>query len=125
LDVKIDKQRNVIQVTPKGRHGDRKNIQPVPEILPEATLADFLFQIAIGSGNNSNIDSYRVGAAQAFKLTGLYHLEQLGLQFQRQFADLIQKQGSAVGNLKSPQSPRMGTGESTFLMAEEFAFNKV
>jgi hypothetical protein len=30
------------------------------------------------------------------------HLEQFGLQFQRQFADLIQKQGRAVGNSKRP-----------------------
>ena len=56
---------------PERRHGNRKNIQAVPEILPEPALADLLFQIAIGGGNNSDIGLNRSGAAQPFKLTVL------------------------------------------------------
>ena len=73
-------------------YSDRKNIQPVPEIVTNKALTDLLFQITSGCGNNSSIDFDVAGAAQVLKLTNLNFLGQLGLQFQREF-DLIQKQG--------------------------------
>ena len=97
----IDQQRDVFPALPKRRHGDRENIQPVPEILPERSLVDLRFKIAIGGGDDADIDFYRVGTAQAFKLAGLDDLEQLGLQIKGQFADLIQKQGGGHWRFRS------------------------
>jgi hypothetical protein len=57
--------------------------KPVPKIFPKPAPADFLFQIAIGGGNQAHIDFNRTGAAQPFKLTILNHPEQFGLQLQR------------------------------------------
>jgi len=77
------------------RHGDRKDIQPVPQIFPESAFGDLLLQIAIGGGDDADIDFDRAGAAHALELAILDHAQQLRLQFQRQFADFIQKEGGA------------------------------
>ena len=59
------------------------------------------------------------------RLFQFIHQMQLGLQIQGQFADFIQKQGGAVGNLKAPQPFGMPDGAGPFLMAEKFAFDEV
>ena len=78
-----------------------------------------------GGGNNSNIDFYRLRTAQAFKLAGLYYLEQLGLQFQRQFANLIQKQSPAFGSLKDTRFVSDGARERAFFVPEQLVFDQV
>ena len=113
--------RNVLRSRPRNRY--RKNIQPEPQILPELTPSDFLLHIAVGGSDNPNIDFDRAGTAQSFRFSVLDHSKQLWLQFQRQFANLIQEEGCTVGNFKSSQTPGMGTGESTPFMTEQLAFN--
>jgi hypothetical protein len=72
-------------------HGKRKNIQPVPEIFPQTPFANLFIEMAAGACNHPHIDLNRFGTSQPLKLTILEHPEQFGLQFQRQFTDLIQK----------------------------------
>ena len=122
---KINQQGNVLHPFPQRGHRNRKNAEPVPKVFAKPAPADFLFQVAIGGGNYPRIDFDGAGAAQPFKLAILDHAEQFRLQFQRQFPDLIQKKGGAVGHFKSPQLPGMSTGESTFLVAEQLAFDEI
>ena len=62
--------------------------------------------------------------AQSLKFLLLQDSQELGLQFERYIADLIQKQGSLVRQLESSNPLGYGAGERTFLMAKQLAFEK-
>jgi hypothetical protein len=51
-------------------------------------------------------------------LTLLQDSQQLGLQIQRHFADLVEKKDSAVGSAEYAQRPSIRAGEGPFLMPE-------
>ena len=75
---------------------DRHDIQPVIQVLPKAFLLHHLFQVAVSSGDHSDVHLYGFVAAHADKRAVLQHMEQFGLHIQRQLADLIQKQRSVI-----------------------------
>src|SRR5262249_14165918 len=72
-------------------------------------------------------DVYAVGASasETFELPFLQDPQQLGLQRQRDVANLIQKEGSVVGEFKAADFLRDGSGKRTLLMTEEFALQQV
>ena len=55
-----------------------------------------------------------MGGAETFKLLMLDYPEQLGLEFQRQFSNLVQAKGGPMGNLEPPCLPRIGSGKGPF-----------
>jgi hypothetical protein len=55
----------------------------------------------------------------------LQHAQQLDLHVVRHVADLVEKQGAAVGFLEAPRALDMGAGEAAFFMAEQFGFDEV
>ena len=54
----------------------------------------------------------------------LQDTKELGLQFERYFADLIQEQSAVVGKLHAPYLLRDSSGESSLFVPEEFAFQQ-
>src|SRR5260370_42407525 len=54
----------------------------------------------------------------------LKNTQELGLQFQRYFAHLIQEHSALIGKFHTADFLRDGSGESAFLMAEEFALQQ-
>src|ERR1700730_5343983 len=71
-----------------------------------------------------NIDALGASTAQSLKFLLLQHSQELGLQFERYIADLIQKQRSLVRQFESSNPLGYGAGERTFLMAKQLAFEK-
>ncbi len=106
------------------RHVDVDDIQPVEQILAELSLADHLVQIAIGGGNQADVDGNRLGAPHALELPLLDHAEQLHLDGVVDLADLVQKQRAADGHLEAPLAARIGAREGPLLVSEEFAFEQ-
>ena len=66
-----------------------------------------------------------MGRAQALKLAMLNHPEQLGLQLQRQFPDLVETKGGTIGDLEPADLPGIGPGKCPLLPAEQFALNQI
>ncbi len=62
--------------------------------------------------------------AQTFNLARLQYAQQFGLQFQRNVANFVQHQGTAVGQFKASLALRAGTGKGPFFVPEKFAFHK-
>ena len=54
----------------------------------------------------------------------LQNSQQLGLSFERQFGDFVQKQRAAVGVFKAADAPVGGAGECAFHVSEQFAFHQ-
>ncbi len=50
--------------------------------------------------------------------------KQLRLQFERDFADLVEEDGAVVGQFEAADALRDGAGEGAALVSEEFAFQQ-
>ncbi len=119
-----DQQRNIFHAVAQGRDGYRKDLESVIQIATKPLFLDHPIKIAIGCGNDANIDAYRLGAPKAFKLLLLEHSKQLHLQFQRDFSHLVEEDRPAVGQFKPADLGGDRTGECAFFMSEEFAFQQ-
>ncbi len=63
--------------------------------------------------------------AHALDLPALQGAQQLGLQVQRQLADLVEEEGAAVGLLEGALARVGGAGEGALLVAEELALDEL
>src|SRR4029453_19531140 len=79
---------------------------------------------AVGGGDQAHIDGAGAFFADAFEITFLQHAQQLALQFERNFADLVEKQRAAVGELKAPDAVAHRAGEGAADVTEKFAFKE-
>ena len=87
----LDQKGDVFLAIPQGRHRNRKNLQPIPQIFPEAAFTHFFLQYAVGGGDDAGIGVQCGRASQSFILTAFKHAQQFRLKFEGQFADLVQE----------------------------------
>ena len=109
---------------PEGRDRDGKDIESVEEVHSERALPDLFLQKPIGRGEDAHVCSYGMRAADPLKLSVLNHLQQLGLQVERQFADLVEKQSASVGQFKAADLSGSGACVGAFFTAEKLALNQ-
>ena len=91
----------VVAALAQRRQAERKHVQPVEEILTEFSLADGFLQIAIRRGQYPDVHLLGGRAADRIELALLEHAEQFRLQVERQFPDLVEKNGALVGQGKA------------------------
>ena len=84
-------QRNVFNSFSQWGQFHRKHAQSIVQILPEATRFGFVSQVSIGRRDDANVDPSSSFFADAFDFAFLKDSQQLGLQVQRDFADLIEE----------------------------------
>src|SRR5437762_7636689 len=120
----IYQQWDVFRAFPQGWHVNRKNIQPVKQVVAKFPLLNHLSEFAIGGCDQACIGSQGARASQPFELPFLEHAQQLGLKLERDVADLIQKYRSAISQLKAADALSNSAGKSAFLVAEELAFEQ-
>ena len=113
----IDEQGDVIATLPEGRHVDGEHLEPVEEIGAEALLQDLGFQIPVGRANDPYIDRDRPGASDTLDLSFLDDAQQLRLCVEGQLANLVEAEGSTVGELEPPyrrsRSALLGSSSTT------------
>ena len=96
-----------------------QHVQPVEQILAERTLLHLRGQIFIGGSDNPYIHWDHRVATYADDLVFLEHPEQLPLELGRDIADLIQKKGAPVCDLKEACLAALhSSGKSPFHMAK-------
>src|SRR5690349_21052146 len=117
-------QWNVFAALAERRHLDRNYVQPVIKILAECSALGAFRQVAIGSGDDPDVDAYGPGTAHALELTLLEYAEQLGLESRSQLAHFVEENRAAFGDLELPSLLRNGAGECAFLVAEQLAFEQ-
>ena len=89
------------------------------EVGAEAAGLDFGAQVAVGGGHHAGVGKTRLGFADALVFAVFQHTQQLGLQFQRQFADLVEEQGAVLGFLEIAGTRAGGAGERALGVAEQ------
>lgn len=108
------------------RNLDRYHAEPIVEILPELSGLHHLLQVPVGSRDNADIDIDIAIGTYPLYLLFLQSPQQLRLQMDRKFSDLIEKKSSLVGYFKfSCPAALCRAGKCPFCIAKEFAFQQV
>src|ERR1700722_4251641 len=114
----FDQHRNIFFSLSERRHINREDIQPVKEVGAKCSRSNGRCQIAVGSGNDSNISGNGAATPYSFKSTLLKHSKQGNLGFRGKLADFIEKNRAGVRQLKTALSALQGTGEGPLLVAK-------
>ena len=109
---------------PVTQRGDaqREDVEAVKQVLAEPSGGGLGGEIAVGRGDDPHIDLERPGRAQGQHLAFLQRAQQLGLQGERQFADLVEQQRALVGGAEQPLARLGRAGEGTLAVAEQQRF---
>src|SRR5690348_7816460 len=97
---------------------NRKDVEPIEQIFAECSAGDALLQIAVRRGDDADIALDRRRSAHTIELAFLEDAEQLHLNFQRHFADLIEEDRSAVRQFEFPNAFGDRAAEGAFLVPE-------
>jgi len=98
--------------------------QAIVQVLAEAPAAQGLLQALVAGGDHPDVDGDEVAAADAFDLAFLQEAQELDLERQAHFRDLVQEQRPAVGRLDLALALGVGSGKRAFLMTEELALEE-
>ena len=79
---------------------------PVVEVAAEAALGLFLKQVPVGRADQAELGLLPGVAPDALVGPLLYDAEQIGLEDQRELADLVEEERPAVGQAKAPRARR-------------------
>src|SRR5262249_7760103 len=120
----LGQQRNIVAPVAQSRQVHLHYVESVVQILAEFALLYHLAQISVRGAHQADIDANGLVGAQALEIAFLQHAQQLRLQAQRQFADLVEKQGSVVRALDASLPAAQGTGERTLFVTKQFVFDQ-
>ncbi len=115
-------RQNVFLALAQRADMQRQHVEAEHQVGAEAALGHLLLQVAVGRGDDAHVQLDLAAPAEALHALLLQHAQQLGLQPQRQFADLVEQQGAAVGQLELAGLGAHRAGEGALLMAEENGF---
>ena len=103
---------------------DEEDAQPVVEVLAKAARRDLAGEIAIGGRDESYVDVARAVLSYALVLAFLNGAEELGLQLERDLADLVEKERAAVGRLEPAYPIPEGAGNAPFTWPKNSLSNR-
>ncbi len=101
------------------------DVEAVEQILAEGAARHALGHVAVGGGDDADVDLDRLGAADAVDLALLDGAQELGLEMERHLGDFVEQQGAAIGLLELADATRHRTGEGALLVAEQLALEQV
>ena len=99
-------------------------MEPVVEILAEAARLHLGLGVLVGGGDDAHVDLHRLGAAHRADLAVLEHAQELALDAEPHFADLVEEDGSPVRLLEEPALRRVRTGKRSPDVSEELALEQ-
>src|SRR5438309_9206042 len=99
--------------------------EAVVKIFPERSGGGHCIEILMGRADDPGVDRDRLAAPDALDYPLLKEAQQLDLERQRYVADLVQKQGAALGQLDLADVRLDRSGEGAALIAEQFGLEEV
>ena len=120
----LRQQRNVLAPLAQRHRLHRKHVEAEIEVFAKPAALHFLLEVAVGGGDQAHVDGAGALFADAFEIALLQHAQQLALQFQRNFADLVEKQRAAVGEFEPADAVAHRAGEGAADVAEELALEQ-
>src|SRR5262245_35403732 len=116
---------DVLNSLSERRQLNRKDTEPIVQILPEPALRHLLREITIRGRNDAHIDMTGPLFTDTLEPPFLNRAKQFALQFERNFADFVEEQRPAVGRLKPSGSIAHGPGEGALHMTEKLTLEQL
>src|ERR1700674_5293269 len=120
----VDQVGNIGSALAQRRHVQVHDVNAIEQIRPKSTAFNLLLQLSIGGANYADLNFLVLLRPYAAKLAILQQLQQLGLQTQVKFRNLIQKQSSPVGHFDPARFGAVGSRESSLFITKEFTFEQ-
>ena len=98
-------------------------VQAVKQILSEATVINRSFQIRVGRRQHAHVYPHRLGLADRLDLRLLEKAHELRMNLEREIADLIEKERSAIGGPYDPGVIRGRSGKRASAVPEELTID--
>ena len=124
LEERADEEKHVVEALAERRHAGADDGDAEVEVLAEATLVDLALEVAVRRRDDADVHAPRAGLTDAPNLLRLEGAEQLGLEIERQFAELVEEHGAAVGRFEGAHAVAIGAGERAADMTEELALDQ-
>ena len=80
---------NVFFAVTQRRNKKRNNVQAIKQILPKRASSDFLVEILVGGGDNTNVHAYGLVGANGLKALLLENTQNFCLCAQAHVADFV------------------------------------
>src|ERR1017187_5940689 len=96
----LRQDRDVALARPERRDDDVDDVDSVVEILPEAAAGDLGLEVAVGRGDEADIDAERGVGSDGLEASILQDTQELGLRRQWQLTELVEEQRPAVRDLE-------------------------
>ena len=120
-----EEQGHVLGPSAQGRDVNGNGGKPEVEVLAKTAFLHHFLKLAVGGGDDADIDLAVAGVADASHLVVFQDAQQPGLELVIHVADLIEKQGSQVGLFEQAGFVGAGIGEGAANVAEQLAFDEV
>src|SRR5580700_3179053 len=124
MDEVLYQHRNVVPSFAQWRDTNRKHIQAIVQVHPESSFRCHVLKMLIRRRDDPRIDSSGMRASEPFELLLLDRAEELGLQFDWQIADFVEKQRAAVGRLEAAHAGCHSAGKRASLIPEHLALEQ-
>ena len=116
---------NLVAAFAERANREADDVEPVEEILAEAAGADGVLEVAVGGGDDADVDGQGRGLAERGDFTGLEEAEELGLEVEAELADLVEEEGAFAGGADEAGLVAVGAGEGAAAVAEELTLEQV
>ena len=116
--------RNIFTALRQRRQDDLDNVQPVEEVAAKTSGSDLRTKIAIGRRDDGDIDALELQRADALDFSIFERAQQLRLDGERELADFVEEEGSALSGLEHAGLGVDGAGEGAAHVAEQLALEK-
>src|ERR1043165_3927329 len=100
LEEVVNQNRNVFATFAQRRHVDREHVDAVIKVVAETTVSHHRAQVTIRRRNHTHVNAKLVRATDATNLSFLERAQELRLNANVQFRELVEKQRAAIGDLK-------------------------
>src|ERR1039458_2349791 len=115
----IGEEGNLFADFPQRRHVNMDHLDAVVEIFAEVPLDDLGLEILVGGGEDAHIHGDGGASADAFQDALLEDAENLGLGGEREIANFVEEERSAIRLLELADAG-IDAGSDALLDAEEF-----
>ena len=119
-----EQQQFVLPQFAQRRDQNREYIQAVIQVAAECAGFYRIAQIAVGCGDDARPALARFSFADTLIFAVFQHSQQLGLEFQRQLADLVKEQCALCGIFKKTGLCACCTGEGALAVTEQGGFDQ-
>ena len=114
----LSEGRDVVGMLSQRRGLDMQDVESIEEVCTKGTLCDSGVQIAVGGGNDTDIDMDGGGAADFFKGGIVKESEKFDLNGKREFADFVQEENAVICGFTEARLVLQSTREGPFAVSE-------